>query len=125
MATQRSFDQIWMDRIRSTHDEAVHTDYPWIRDLWSGFNEGGFQSRPYDPDPTEQILNSQKVIADLIPSIEYWMNALDLDSEMVSVNLISTDHFLISGRRFSPPSPVARTPDGAAPRWLPWLGHDA
>jgi hypothetical protein len=58
MATQRPFDQIWMDQIKSTHDEAVHTDYPRIRDLWSGFNEGGFQSRPYDLDPTEQILNS-------------------------------------------------------------------
>jgi hypothetical protein len=40
------FDQIWMDRIRSTHDEVVRADYPRIRDLQSVFNEGGFQSQP-------------------------------------------------------------------------------
>jgi hypothetical protein len=40
------FDQIWTDQIRSTHDEAVRAGYPQIRDLRSGFNEGGFQSQP-------------------------------------------------------------------------------
>jgi hypothetical protein len=115
-------DQFWMAPIRSNHDEAVRTDYPRIRDLRPGFNEGGFQSWPYDLDPAEQILNSQKVIADLIPSIEYWMNALDHDSEAIYSNLISTSHIRMDGPRHNLPilSPLMNhRRRGAPPRWPP------
>jgi hypothetical protein len=33
-------------RIRSTHNEALHADYPRIQDLRSGFNQDGYQSQP-------------------------------------------------------------------------------
>jgi hypothetical protein len=43
----------------------------------------------------------------MILSIEYWMNALDHDSEAVSANLISTVHNRMDGPRFNQPKGYA------------------
>jgi hypothetical protein len=54
----------------------------------------------------------------MILSIEYWMNALDHDSEAVSANLISTVHNRMDGPRHNlpiPSPPQLRQTGAAAP----------